>query len=363
MIRTPGDMDRFRAVRCMNEGLDGHWGEVIQIRRPPTERSYGRVISPRISRAATHLRDCRVTVSVVGTLRLLFLGLMCALAACAGNAPGPVAHEAWDPLVALSRPSDDDVAFIGFPQSVGDTEPDLVFGGRAINPVGESAIAFTWMPNGKDFLLTHAGDLGGTNPDRMSMISPAGEVVREVKLDIARSGGWGRLAVDPSATYVVWPNQNPSRFQESFDLWAADLETGETKRLTETPDIAESEPLFISDNQLLLIANGRVARMNLDNGALTYVTPSSQTAATFDVDPSENWVVYSAYLGNDRIASQIWTVPIDGSTEPSVLIDDPRIDPRVSSDGMHLLVREIGTPPDSSRLDWIALPTQPPWMR
>lgn len=297
----------------------------------------------------------KVVVAILGVVLLT---------ACRGSgvSEGIVKTPGWDPMMALPSPTDDSLVLVAMSTKVAAPTPALVRA-PAEELFGQPSIvqAVGWTTDA-EVVFTFSDALGGAKPDRLGIINPMSGDTREVPLGIAVTSSREVAAVDPTGTYVVVSAMAPSEYDLDHDLWRIDLETGDAVNLTNTPEVSEGEPVFIDDRRLVILAGVQVGVVDLDRGEMRVLTPENQTVISVDVDPTGRWVVYSGYPENRRDESKIWMVAIDGTSSPTVLLDNPGVEPRLSSDGHHILVRQYGPFLQAGTLEWLSTPDSAPWL-
>lgn len=284
---------------------------------------------------------------------------------------GPVSAGGWTPLRGAASSSGEQVAFLGWPESGRITQAKLVLAGSdpvTLGPAVGDARAFAWMPDGESLLLSYGDETMTTAPSRFVIIDLDGEIVREIPLDRQLYGASG-LAVAPDGGTALFPAQAPSQFSEATDLWELNLDSGELRQVTATPDQREDEPVYVDDSTVIITTaeqslgdgepSGQLAQLNLDSGEVTPLTGPNQVVGSSAVDPSGRFVVYDAFPGNRREDQALWIVDLEKGS-PELLLEAAARFPSFSDEGALLVLRPSDTP-GPSRLEWLEIP-EAPWV-
>ncbi len=185
--------------------------------------------------------------------------------------------------------------------------------------------------------------------------SPSGTLVYQSHDDVSRLA-WidraGRLVetIGPPGNYLnLWVAANGRRiFYDrtrpgigTFDVWSFDLERGVETPITSEPD-TEIAPVLLPDGKSIVYSANRggapeLFRRNLEDGReeqLTRVTRTFQIAQ--DVSPDGRTLAYVQRGAQGNF--DIWTRPLQGSVQPTVLVQSPfdKKDVRFSPDGRFL---------------------------
>lgn len=211
-------------------------------------------------------------------------------------------------------------------------------------------VSFAWMPDSASLLVAHQAD------DRvagLAIIDLEGEVVREVPLAEQLWIREGMVVRDDGAVAIVGAQASVQGARPT-DLVEIDLQTGRTKRLTNTPVESEHDPVVIANGRLVFAGgqlttefggpNGYIGLLDLEDGSVRRLTPDDQVASHPTVSPDGTRVVYEGFVGNERRAGGLWEVPVDASGEPVRIVREAVRWPWFHPNGRALVITEVGAP-------------------
>ena len=193
---------------------------------------------------------------------------------------------------------------------------------RKVTPPDVEVSGYAWMPDSASFLVAH----GPLARDDLSVFDLKGRQVRAIDLDVAIEIQGG-LTVRADGKVAVVAAEAPSIMTEPSDLLEVDLDTGRTRPLLSTPDIDESEPVFVGEQ--IVIEEwprvdaprrpGYVSLFDPSTGRVERRTPDGMSIFGFAPSPDGRFFVLDAST-HGRQDRMYRAVPTEGG-EPVPLHD------------------------------------------
>jgi Tol biopolymer transport system component len=240
-----------------------------------------------------------------------------------------------------------------------------VGGARWITPTRVDATDFAWLPDSHRLLIAfrpHPRDpLGGARSEKFGIFDLQGRPLRRIAVDRPLRVESTGLAVAPDGRTAVLAAAGPGTLDVPTDLFRLDLATGKTVRLTKTPTLYETNPVFVSPSTFALSesvdmrsANGAIALFDLATRRARRLTPRTQYATAATAWPHHAQILYSA---SERDGSRrgLYAVAPTG-LHRKLLLGGAFDYPSTSPDGRRVLVSVTGQPGAFGRLEVHELP-------
>jgi Tol biopolymer transport system component len=242
-------------------------------------------------------------------------------------------------------------------------------GARWITPTRVDATDFAWLPDSHRLLIAfrrHPQDpLDGARSERFALFDTQGRLLRRIAVDRPLRVESTGLAVGPGGRTAVLAAAGPGTLDVPTDLYLLDLATGKTVRLTSTPSLSETNPVFVSRSTLAVTesldmrsANGVIALLDLATGRARRLTPRTQYATAAAAWPRRARILYSA-ADRDGSGRGLYAVAPSGLHRKLVLGGAFNY-PSVAPDGRRVLVSVTGQPGAFGRLGLHELPNATP---
>ena len=220
---------------------------------------------------------------------------------------------------------------------------------HALLPEGSGAHEVAWFPDG-DRLLVAARDQVGS-ADALLVVDRDGEVLDRVdpeKPTRIESG----MAVAPDGKTAIVSRQAPGLTDTPADLVRIDLSTGDLSSISNTSDVSETFPVFLTPERIVFSQgalvdaagpNGSLTVFDLVTGERDMVTPPSHIAGTASAVDETTLIYFAVDEGAGHEAS-LWKLDLENGSEPKEIPGGEGRYPSVSSDGEQVLVLSAPTP-------------------
>ncbi len=224
---------------------------------------------------------------------------------------------------------------------------------RRLSPHRARIQDFAWMPGSASMLVVDSAvskPLDGV-PDRTALyvIDLDGTVVREVPLSMSLRAA--TVTVDASGDIAVVAAVAPTEGVAPTDLYEIVLDSGAVSRLTDTPDVFDSSPLFLDDGSILFTAGGDVWQRT-HNGALREVA-KAESAGWPTLLADGTTVVFEAQIPDLGVTTGLYSVALEGG-DP-VQLDVHARWPAAHPTEQGVAVFFLGTPGQGGTVSWVPI--------
>jgi hypothetical protein len=229
----------------------------------------------------------------------------------------------WLPLFAAASDDGTKIAFYGY-DPTNKTRVGLVEGGRLVpvTPEGMNALDFAWMPDSRSLLVAYGPF---RKPARFAILDLNGRLIRQVPFKGDFTVVERGMTVRNDGAVAVVSATRPGIREQSSDLLALDIRSGDYKNLTDTPNLSEASPSYIDPGHLVFVAgvpvfvagepNGWVGFLYLRDGSTHRLSASDQVVRSVTARWGADAAFFEAFQEGNRASQAIWTVGLsDGRT-------------------------------------------------
>lgn len=162
-----------------------------------------------------------------------------------------------------------------------------------------------------------------------------------------RSEGTGMVASPDGESLLVSSMAPGGDLISQTDLVAVSLSSGRTSRVTDTPSLFETSPVFLDDETIAFVrgspesTTNSIVIMHLDTGQETVLATSSLDPGSITASVGGRYLYFDALeLAGNFESRSLWSIPVAGG-EPTQVADTNVTYPSVRADGRAVLASDV----------------------